>query len=348
MDILLDVMDEYLLDNVYAKLVPATAFAPAFNASTLSKAALNATSHFPVIPAGSLSSTWSHLVSYLPHPPLPAESFVEPALSTIASTSAWPRDYILRQAISLTGITLAGVHVIYFLFAWLSYTFVFNHDMMKHPRFLKNQIRQEILLSLYAFPLMTALTLPLFVLEVRGYSFLYDNVSDYGWGYLVFSVAFYLLFTDFCIYWIHRWEHNPLWYKWLHKPHHKWIIPTPFAAYAFHPMDGFLQSIPYHIFIFMFPFHKKLYVILFVLINLWTILIHDSDMVTGHPLERIINGPAHHTLHHMYFTVNYGQYFTFADRMGDSYRQPAQELDPLLDVKKAEEKQEKEALGKQQ
>jgi len=24
----------------------------------------------------------------------------------------------------------------------------------------------------------------------------------------------------------------------------------------------------------------------------------------------IINGPAHHTLHHLYFNVNYGQYFT--------------------------------------
>jgi hypothetical protein len=30
-------------------------------------------------------------------------------------------------------------------------------------------------------------------------------------------------------------------------------------------------------------------------------------MITGHPLEKIINGPAHHTLHHLYFTCNYGQ-----------------------------------------
>lgn len=30
-------------------------------------------------------------------------------------------------------------------------------------------------------------------------------------------------------------------------------------------------------------------------------------MITGHPLEKVINGPAHHTLHHIYFTVNYGQ-----------------------------------------
>lgn len=30
-------------------------------------------------------------------------------------------------------------------------------------------------------------------------------------------------------------------------------------------------------------------------------------MITGHFLEKLINGPAHHTLHHLYFTVNYGQ-----------------------------------------
>jgi Delta7-sterol 5-desaturase len=81
-------------------------------------------------------------------------------------------------------------------------------------------------------------------------------------------------------------------------------------------------------------------------------------MITGHPLEKIINGPAHHTLHHLYFTVNYGQvscnkvplgmtfvhnlqYFTWADRVGGSYRQPESHLDPLLEVK------EENAQGKE-
>lgn len=75
--------------------------------------------------------------------------------------------------------------------------------------------------------------------------------------------------------------------------------------------------------------------------------IHDSDMITGHPLETVINGPAHHTLHHLYFTVNYGQYFTWADRMGSSYRQPASELDPLKEVQAHLAKKEKETPGKQ-
>ena len=42
------------------------------------------------------------------------------------------------------------------------------------------------------------------------------------------------------------------------------------------------------------------------------------------------------------------QYFTWADRMGNSYRQPARELDPLLEVKALEAQKQKAALGKEQ
>lgn len=71
-------------------------------------------------------------------------------------------------------------------------------------------------------------------------------------------------------------------------------------------------------------------------------------MITGHAFETVINGPAHHTLHHLLFTVNYGQYFTWADRWGGSYRQPASELDPLHEALAAKEAKKKEALGKEQ
>jgi len=255
--------------------------------------------------------------------------------------SAWPRNYIPRQIISLIILTLIGIHLLYFLFAGLSYKFIFNHEMMRHPRFLKNQVKLEIETSLRSFPGMTLLTLPWFQAEVMGYSKLYRDVDQYGWLYLFASVPLFLLFTDYFVYWIHRLLHHPSIYKYIHKPHHKWIIPTPFSSHAFHPVDGYLQSVPYHVFIFVFPIHRGLYLCLFVFVNLWSILIHDSDMVTGHPLEKVINGPAHHTLHHLYFTVNYGQYFTWADRAGGSYRQPESHLDPLLEVKES-------ALAKEQ
>lgn len=241
MDLVLRLADDYILDKAWACLVPISAFAETVDSTLLSSASSLNASH-PLLSASSSSgSTWSHLVSHLPHPPLSGELLLYPAVSDIPLVSAWPRDYIPRQLISLTAFTLVGIHVLYFLFAWLSFRYIFNHEMMKHPKFLKNQIKREIMCSLKAFPGMTLLTIPWFLGEVRGYSKMYENVDEYGWGYFFFSIFLYarspiigsisltnrslfsfLAFTDYGIYWIHRWEHHPLWYKWLHKPHHVW------------------------------------------------------------------------------------------------------------------------------
>lgn len=169
MDFILSIADEYLLDRVWARLVPVSAFVPTPEAY----AGLNST----IVP-----SKWSQLVSHLPHPPLPEANAYD-------AVSAWPRDYIPRQMLSLTALTLVGIHLLYFAFSWLSYTFIFDKRMMRHPKFLKDQVRLEIITSLKAFPVMMLLTLPWFQAEVMGYSRLYDDVSMYGWPYLIFSVA---------------------------------------------------------------------------------------------------------------------------------------------------------------
>lgn len=171
---------------------------------------------------------------------------------------------------------------------------------------------------------MALLTAPFLIAEVRGHSLLYDTSAEgpgawYDW----LQFPLFLVFTDFCIYWIHRWLHHPLVYKRLHKPHHKWIMPTPFASHAFHPVDGFAQSLPYHIFPFIFPLQKVAYVGLFVFINFWTIMIHDGEYVANNP---IVNGAACHSVHHLAFNYNYGQYTTLWDRMGGSYRKPDEDM----------------------
>ena len=49
----------------------------------------------------------------------------------------------------------------------------------------------------------------------------------------------------------------------------------------------------------------------------------DGEYVANSP---IINGAACHTMHHLYFNYNYGQFTTLWDRLGGSYRQPNNEL----------------------
>ncbi|KAJ1975958.1 c-5 sterol desaturase [Dimargaris cristalligena] len=230
---------------------------------------------------------------------------------------------LIRQFITLTLAVDLGVNLLYFTVSPLSYYLVFDRTLEQHPKFLKNQIRQEIIAATKAFLPMTILTVPWFMMEVHGYSRLYENVSLYGWPYFFLTILLFLLFTDFGVYWIHRLLHHRLIYAKVHKPHHKWIIPTPFAAFAFNYLDGYLQSVPYHLAVFVFPIHKYLYLGLFVFVQLWTVMIHDGEYMSTNP---IINGSAHHTVHHIYFNYNYGQYFTLWDRVFGSHRYPPPEV----------------------
>jgi lathosterol oxidase len=61
--------------------------------------------------------------------------------------------------------------------------------------------------------------------------------------------------------------------------------------------------------------HLVLIVNLFTCILLGNFLSHSD----------VINTTAHHTVHHLYFNYNYGQYFTFWDKLGGSHRQPTAE-----------------------
>lgn len=185
----------------------------------------------------------------LPHPGAASSnsSNAHDLLSAAATAPAslWSRDNIYRQSISILLITQLGATSLYFIFSALSYYCVFDRRLEYHPRFLKNQVRQEIRSSMMAVPFINILTLPWFLGEVRGHSLLYGDVASHGWAWMAVSSLLYMAFNDVAIYWIHRLEHHPSVYKYIHKPHHKWIVPTPWAALAFHPLDGYVQSLPY-------------------------------------------------------------------------------------------------------
>ncbi|KAI1777865.1 C-5 sterol desaturase [Hypoxylon cercidicola] len=244
--------------------------------------------------------------------------------SKYAYMSMWDRDNIYRQAITLFMVTWVFGFILYFVFASLSYLFVFDKRATEHPKYLKNQIWLEIKQATRSLPGMSALTTPFWLLEVNGFTKLYDTPAEGpGQWYELLQYPFFILFTDALIYLIHRGLHHPLVYKHLHKPHHKWIMPTPFASHAFHPVDGWAQSLPYHIFPMLFPLNKFASVGLFIFVNFWTIMIHDGEYVADSP---VINGAACHTMHHLYFNYNYGQYTTLWDRLGSSYRKPDEDL----------------------
>lgn len=239
----------------------------------------------------------------------------------------WKEDDIYRQTFTLLLLTNIGGAILYLATASISFFFIFDKRLLKHPQILENQIYLEIMVALKSIPFMSFPTVALFMLEVRGYSRLYylDMTTLGFWRCvldMIYSTVCFLLFTDSLIYWIHRGLHHRVVYKYLHKVHHKWKIPTPFASHAFHPIDGFLQSVPYHLYPFIFPLNKIVYLVLFLMVNFWTVSIHDGDYRVPDILKPFINGSAHHTDHHLFFEYNYGQFFTLWDRIGGSFRLP--------------------------
>ncbi|KAF2093959.1 hypothetical protein NA57DRAFT_47430 [Rhizodiscina lignyota] len=311
MDVVLEVFDTFLFDRMYATVLPVSQSVQSQYA--LSQQTPNAT--YSSMLETPTPYNWQY------HPASQMLSF---SPSQYAYMSQWPRDSIYRQAVSLFLITWLFGIVIYFTCASLSYYFVFDKTAFQHPKFLRNQMSMEIKQSISSFPGMALLTVPFFLAEVRGYSKIYDTTAEGpGMWYNFFQFPLFICFTDFFIYLIHRGLHHPLVYKTLHKPHHKWIMPTPYASHAFHPVDGWSQSVPYHVFPFVFPLQKFAYIFLFVFINIWTVMIHDGEYISQ---SVVVNGAACHTMHHLYFNYNYGQFTTLWDRLGGSYRKPNEEL----------------------
>ncbi|RNF27594.1 lathosterol oxidase [Trypanosoma conorhini] len=240
------------------------------------------------------------------------------------------RDSVSHQLFTFWLMLSTGGVLLYLCCAALS-TFIFfvefeetyfprTIDKGRQRHELRRQMTHEIFIAVLSIPFIAVLMAPASTLTQRGYSKIYHNVSDYGWPYLCFSVVLFFVFTDFMVYWFHRGLHHPTFYRYLHKLHHTYKYTTPFSSHAFNPCDGFGQGVPYYIFTFLFPMHHYLFLFLFFVVNMWTISIHDQVDFGGH----FVNTTGHHTIHHVLFNYDYGQYFTVWDRIGGTYKPAVQ------------------------
>lgn len=174
------------------------------------------------------------------------------------------------------------------------------------------------------------LTLPIHLAIAHHFSRIYWDVSDYGWAWLIASVPIYLVCTETCVYWAHRWLHTYPWlYRKIHAVHHSWRENTSWVSMAFHPLDSFAQALPHHLFGFFFPLHGAVYLFFLNLSMIWTVIIHSRVRIMP---GTFINHTDHHTVHHWVGDYNYGQFTTVWDKIMGSWRDPAvlAEQDPGL------------------
>ena len=91
---------------------------------------------------------------------------------------------------------------------------------------------------------------------IRPHTTFYKHIDEHGTIYFILAFPLMLLMHDTYFYWAHRLMHNRWLFKWVHLVHHRSTNPSPWAAYAFHPLEAVVESLIFVIFLFTIPVHS--------------------------------------------------------------------------------------------
>jgi sterol desaturase/sphingolipid hydroxylase (fatty acid hydroxylase superfamily) len=227
---------------------------------------------------------------------------------------------------SLLAITLENA-LRYFVAAGLAWLVAFRwcrarwaHRKIVAAAPTRADVRRELawsLSSLLVFGLVGALTYQ----AVRaGWTRMYfgDPFADVGW--FVASIVLTIALHDTWFYWTHRWMHRPRVFRLVHRVHHQSTNPSPWAAYAFHPLEAVVQAAIFPLAVLLVPMHPLAFVVFMVWQITFNVLGHTGHEY--HPrwlldswLGKLLNTPTNHAMHHELFRGNYGLYANVWDRL---------------------------------
>lgn len=155
--------------------------------------------------------------------------------------------------------------------------------------------------------------------KVAPHTLRYNAIDAYGWWYYAAMFPVMLFLHDTYFYWAHRAMHHPALFKWVHLVHHQSTNPSPWAAYAFHPLESVVEAGIIIIFAFSIPLHFTHFLFFFLFMILYNVYGHLGwelypKNFNRTRIGRYINTSVNHNQHHQYFKGNYSLYFLWWDR----------------------------------
>lgn len=209
-------------------------------------------------------------------------------------------------------------------YIWKRRTWFYRKIQQRWPQ--SADYRREIWYSTLASLIFGATAWLCLGTELRRYTGFYTDIKEYGLGWLLLSIPLTLLIHDTYFYWMHRLMHHRKIYRWAHLLHHRSVNPSPWAAFAFHPLESIGEAAIIPILLFTLPLHPISFfsfVMIMMLFNVYGHLGFElfSKKTYEHPLGKWLNTSVYHNLHHEKFTGNYGLYFTFWDRVCGTLRE---------------------------
>jgi sterol desaturase/sphingolipid hydroxylase (fatty acid hydroxylase superfamily) len=148
----------------------------------------------------------------------------------------------------------------------------------------------------------------------------YERVADHGWAYFAFTVVVLVVVQDTYFYWTHRAMHHPWLFRRVHLAHHRSANPSPFAAYAFSPLEALMHAAFVPLVLLALPLHPVALFLFLAFMILRNVLGHLG--IELYPRwfvrsrwSRWSTTTTHHALHHRHSGSNFGLYFTWWDRI---------------------------------
>ncbi|EAQ78619.1 sterol desaturase family protein [Blastopirellula marina] len=180
-------------------------------------------------------------------------------------------------------------------------------------------MRREIFYSIASLAIFAGVGVLVYLGKVAGILQFYYGGNPLGQFYFWFSVVAMILFHDAWFYWTHRLLHTKVLYSKVHRIHHLSHNPTPWAAFAFHPVEAFVQAIVLPIAAIFLPMHP-------LTVVFWMLYMTGMN-VFGHLGFELFpswflrsrfsnwhNTGVHHNMHHRCVSSNYGLYFNLWDQ----------------------------------
>ncbi len=224
-------------------------------------------------------------------------------------------------------ITLSQVSFLYFFIAGtvfiVLYHFCTNYFLkqkiqVKFPN--KTDYYREVKFSISTILIFTIISYWCFFTFKNYNTVIEGNIKDYGYLKYACSFGFMFIFHDAYFYFTHRLLHIPFLLKYVHVVHHKSTNPSPWTAYAFHPIEALIMAFVVPFYTFIFDIHITAFA-LFMLIQIsMNVYAHSGfellpNWLKNSSLGKLISSSTHHNLHHKSFKGNYGLYTLIWDKL---------------------------------
>ena len=229
----------------------------------------------------------------------------------------WSNYFFNIERIGTRYFFIAGLSFIIF-YLFLRNRISYKKIQPKFPR--KKDYLREIGYSIITISIFALV--PLLILgnpAIRKHTRFYTDINTCGWLWFILAFPLMFIIHDTYFYWTHRLMHHKKLFRLFHLVHHHSTNPSPWAAYAFHPLEAIVESGIFVVFLFTIPIQLIQLGVFFLMMIVYNVYGHLGYELypkgfSRHWLGKWINTSVNHNQHHQYFKGNYGLYFLWWDR----------------------------------